>query len=180
MRRRLGWLFGISLFLLAGCYQRVASDEGFVISFQPWVPLLVALGGLALVPVGILLFARRHRFRGALIMIVGPLVAIGVAPGMYLDRVVLDEQGFYARHGFWWSPTIHRINYKDLRMIKLAVEQRTTRNGTDYNYFFDCVFKDGKTERVPLGDIMRESLPEIADEFRKHNVQVVLPPDMPG
>ncbi len=76
--------------ILAGCYQKVTKNGSLVFSFQPWVPLLVALAGVAAVPVGVVLFLRKLRFWGVCLMVAGPLVAGAVAPGMYLDRVVVN------------------------------------------------------------------------------------------
>jgi hypothetical protein len=180
MKQRLRWaLLGLCCTLLTGCYRKVAEDGGLVFSFEPWVPLLVAVVGVAAVPVGIVLFARGQRFWGVCLAVVGPLAAGVVAPGMYLDRVVVNQDGFYSRHGFWWNPTIHQIRYEDLSQVQLVVEEKSGRRGKTYSYYFDCSFKSGKQERVPLGDIMREALPEIAEQFRAHGVPVHVPPNLP-
>jgi hypothetical protein len=93
--------------------------------------------------------------------------------------VVVNQEGFYSRHGFWWSPTVHNIRYDELDLVRLVVEEKPSRRGKTYSYYFDCTFKTGKQERVPLGDIMREALPEIAEQFRQHGVPVELPPNLP-
>jgi hypothetical protein len=98
---------------------------------------------------------------------------------MYLDRVIVNQEGFYSRHGFWWKPTIHRVRYDELHEVHLVVEEQHVRGGKRYSYSFDCSLKSGKKERVPLGDVIREALPEIADQFRKHGVQVIIPPNLP-
>jgi hypothetical protein len=181
MRRRLICGFaGLCCVVLAGCYQKVEEKSGLTFTFQPWVPLLVALGGVIALPIGIVLFNRGQRFWGVLLAVGGPLIAGGVAPGMYMDRVVVNQDGFYSRHGFWFSPKIHDIRYEDLSQVKLVVEESTGRRGKSYSYYFDCSFKSGKQERVPLGDIMREALPEIAGQFRQHGVPVLIPPNLPG
>ncbi len=179
MKQRLIWGCAALLAIIAGCYRQASENGGMVFSFQVWVPLLVALVGLAAVPVGIVLFTRNLRLWGVCLAIGGPLAAVVVAPTMYLDRVVVDQEGFYSRHGFWWSPTVHRIRYEELTQVQLAFEEQTTRRGKRYNYFFDCSFKSGKRERVPLGDIMRQALPQIAEQFRQHGVQVQIPPNLP-
>jgi hypothetical protein len=181
MKQRLHYIFaGLCCTLIAGCFQKVSENGSLTFSYQPWVPLLVALGGLAAVPVGVVLFLRNKRFWGVCLVVAGPLVTGGLAPGMYLDRVIVNEEGFYSRHGFWWDPSIHQIPYADLRLVRLVVEEKQGRRGTTYSYSFDCLFKSGKQENVPLGDIMREALPEIADQFRKHGVTVQLPPNLPN
>jgi hypothetical protein len=179
MKRHLGWVvLGLSFAALTGCYRKVSENGGLVFSFEPWVAGLVAVLGVAAVPVGIVLFVRGQRFWGVCLAILGPLAAVVVAPGMYLDRVVVNQDGFYSRHGFWWNPTVHQIRYGDLSQVQLVVEERSGRRGKTYSYYFDCSFKSGKQERVPLGDIMREALPEIAQQFREHGVPVHLPPNL--
>ncbi|HWG44904.1 MAG TPA: hypothetical protein VN688_19175 [Gemmataceae bacterium] len=91
----------------------------------------------------------------------------------------MNQDGFYSRHGFWWNQTIHQIRYEELNRVQLVVEGKTGRRGKTYSYYFDCSFKSGKQERVPLGDIMREALPEIAEQFRRHGVPVQIPANLP-
>jgi hypothetical protein len=172
---------GLCSTVIAGCYQKVSENGSLTFTFQPWLPLLVALVGIAAVPVGIMLLVRRRRFWGICLLIVGPLAAAAVAPGMYLDKVVVNEEGFYSRHGFWWNSTIHQIRYEELSLVRVGFEERIGRRGKTYSYYFDCTFKSGKPqERVPLGDIMREALPEIAEQFRKHGVPVQIPSNLPN
>src|SRR5262249_17743566 len=164
MRRRLSWLVAASCcILMVGCYQKTSTDAALEFVFRPWVRLTIVLAGLAAVPAGVVLMARNQRFWGICLAIAGPVGAGVVAPGMYLDRVVVSETGFYSRHGFWWSPTIHEIRYDELKVVNVVVEEKAGRRGKTYSYYFDCALKSGNRERVPLGDIMREALPEIAD-----------------
>jgi hypothetical protein len=184
MKRRLS-MFGSFAVVLAcaamcGCYRKVNEHGNIVISFDTWVPVLAALIGLAAVPVGGVMFARGNRFKGGLVAVIGPLAAVVIAPMFYLDRVVINEEGFSSRHGFWWSPTVHDIRYQDLAFVQVTEEVRTTRRGRSYSYYFDCTFKSGRQERVPLGDVMKEALPEIAEHFRRHGVVVIIPPDLKG
>ena len=165
---------------LAGCYQKVADQNGLTFSFAPWVSILVALAGLAAVPIGIVLFLKRQFFWGIVLVIAGPLAAILLAPGLYLDYVTVNQRGFYSRHGLWFNPTVHDIRYDDLTQVRVTVEERSTRRGKSYSYFFDCSFKNGQQERVPLGDIMREALPEIAEQFRTHGVPMHIPANLPN
>jgi hypothetical protein len=181
MKRCLSRIFAAWCFtVIAGCYQKESENGSLVFSFQAWVPLLVALAGLAVVPVGIVLFARKRRFWGICLMVAGPLAAVGIAPGLYLDRVVVNQEGFYSRHGFWWDPGIHQIRYEDLNQVQVGFDETTVRGRKSYSYYFECSFKSGKQERVPLGDIMREALPEIAEQFRQHGVPVLIPPNLPN
>jgi hypothetical protein len=141
--------------------------------------MLVILGGLALIPAGIFMFTRGHRTRGIILAIAGPLFAVAIAPGMFMDRVIVNDESLYSRHGFWWSPIVHQVRYDELSQVNVAFEEHNGRGGKTYSYFFDCALKSGKTERIPLGDVMREALPDIAAQFNKHGVEVIIPPNLP-
>ena len=134
----------------------------------------MALIGVVLVPIGIAAFIQKKRLWGVILVLAGPIVAIGWAPGLYLDKVVVSEETLYSRHGFWWSPTIHNIRYDDLSNVRLGVDVTRGRRGRkNYSYYFDCSYKSGKQERVPVGDLVKQALPEIGAHFAKHGVNVV-------
>ena len=166
--------------VLVGCHQKEVGENGTLrFSFQTWVPLLVVVAGLAAIPAGVVMFARKQQFWGVCLAVLGPAAAGVVAPGMFLDKVEVNPEGFSSRHGFWWDPIIHNVRYADLNQVKVVVQEQSGRNGKTYSYFFDCQFKTRGVERVPLGDIMREALPEIAEHFRSHGVPVQIPPNLP-
>jgi hypothetical protein len=170
----------LCLTVIAGCYRKASEDGGLVFSLQPWGPLLVVLAGLAAVPVGIVFFMRKRRLQGVCLAIAGPIAVVAIAPTMFLDRVVVNRDGFCSRHGFWWNPTIHQVRYDELAQVRLSFEQRTgSRGRQEYTFYFDCSLKSGKTERVPLGDVIRQALPEIAEHFRQHGVTIQIPPNLP-
>lgn len=174
------FLVGLTLIVMTGCHDKVANNGNINITFSLWVPLLLLIGGLAAVPIGILLVRKRQRFWGITLLLVGPLVGLALAPGMFQDRVTVNQEGFYSRHGFWWDPTIHEIKYDHLAAVRITIEERTGRRGRkSYSYYFDCSFKSGQQERVPLGDLMKEALPDITEQFRQHGVQVVIPSNLP-
>src|SRR5262245_20365249 len=181
MKQRVVWILaGLGSSAIAGCYEKVSENDRLIFSYQIWVPLMVVLGGLAALPVGIVLIVRKKYFWGYILAIGGPLAAVVIAPGMFLDRVIVDQEGFYSRHGFWWDSTIHQIRYDELVLVRLVVEEKIGRGGRkNYSYYFDCSFKTRTAERVPLGDVMRQAIPEIAEQFRKHGVQVQIPPNLP-
>lgn len=179
MKRRLTFLaVGLLCSAVAGCYQKVSDNGRVAVTFETWVPWLVGIVGLALVPVGIVLFKRKQRVWGVILLIVGPVATVALAPTMFLDRVEVNQDGFRCEHGFWWNPIVHDIRYDELDRVVVVVEERSGRRGKQYHYHFDCVLKNGGTDRVPLGDLMREALPEIAEQFHEHDVEVVIPPNL--
>jgi len=179
MKRIARVALGICSVLLAGCHRKVSGENGLEFSFQPWVPLLAILAGIAVTIVGISVFRRNKPIRGLLLIVGAPLAVVVFVPGLWLDRVIVNNDGFYSRHGFWFSPVAHEIKYDELSLVQVTVEERMGRRGKTYNYYFDCSFKSGKRERVPLGDLMREALPEIAEQFRRQGVPVQMPPNLP-
>ena len=180
MIRRLALALTVVCFLVAvGCIEKTSGADGVVFAYLLWVPALLVVGGIAAVPFGVLAIRRKRLAWGVCLVIAGPAIAGAVAPGMFLDKVVVTEEGFTSRHGFWWNPTVHSVRYENLNQVRLTVEERSGRRGKKYSYFFDCDLKSGGQERVPLGDIMREAVPDIAGQFRKHGVPVHIPPNLP-
>jgi hypothetical protein len=162
----------------------VDEDGNKVITFQPWVPWLVGLLGVAAIPAGIVLLTRkqffgRQRFCAVCLIVVGPLLAGILAPQIYFDRVTIGRQGLYYQHGPWWNPTIQQIRYDDLALVRIGFERRFTRRGTEYSYHLDCLFKFGKQERIPLGDLLKEAWPDLLEQLLEHGVPVEIPPDLP-
>ena len=156
------------------------NDGGIEFAVKSWVPLLVVLGGAAATAVGVVLFALKKRLVGVIVAVVGLLAAGALAPGLYMDRVLVNDQGFQSSHGFWWDRVEHKVRYADLSHVQLVVEERTGRRGRkQYSYYFDCSFKSPPQERIPLGDLMREALPDILAQFEKYNVPVAIPPNLP-
>ncbi|HYH69173.1 MAG TPA: hypothetical protein VD866_31050 [Urbifossiella sp.] len=180
IRPRISVLAALGCAAVAGCYQKVAEGTTLVYSCQPWLPVLLVVAGVAAVPLGVWVFRRKSRMWGVVLAVAGPVAAGVVGPTMFLDRVMVTDDGFTSRHGFWWSPSVHEVRYDDLANVRLVEEERSGRRGKNYSYFFDCTFKSCKQERVPLGDVMREALPEIAVRFREHDVPVALPPNLPN
>lgn len=173
-------LAALSCAVITGCKRTVLQDGSIEFAVQSWVPLLIVLAGAAAAASGVLLICQTKRLAGILVALFGLLAAGAFAPGLYSDRVIVSDQGFESTHGFWWDPVVHRVRYDDLSMVQGVVEERTGRRGRkEYSYYFDCSFKSGVQERIPLGDLMREALPDILAQFQEHKVPVLLPPNMP-
>src|SRR5262249_26486490 len=142
--------------------------------------LMVVLGGLAALPVGIVLIVRKKYFWGYILAIGGPLGSVVISPGIFFVRGILGRGGFCFRPRFLGGSTIYHIRCHVPGHVRLVVEEKIGRGGRkNYSYYFDCSFKTRTAERVPLGDVMRQAIPEIAEQFRKHGVQVQIPPNLP-
>jgi hypothetical protein len=161
-------LTAILVCTLAGCYTRTQSADKVEFTFAGWVGVSVILGGLLAVPIG--WFVRRWKGAwGFMLMIMGPVLLLIVGPAMYSDRVFIDRDHFEARYGFWFNPTTHSIRFADLREIRyVGVPGRRGR----VSYQLHCITKNGATDVVSAGDLVRNAVPEILNQAAAHGVPV--------
>jgi hypothetical protein len=163
----------LALLAVSGCYERVAHGEQSVYQFAWWLGPAVIAGGILGMPVG--WFLRRVNERwGFVLMILGPVVLVMVAPAMYIDRVVVDGDHFEARYGMWFSPSVHSIKFDDLRQIRY-VKVKGARERT--NYQLNCITKAGETRVVHAGDLVRNTVPEILARAKAKGLNVVVEDD---
>src|SRR5688572_12914554 len=107
MRRRASLVALMSIGLLvAGCYERVARGQESIYRFAWWLGPLVIIAGIAAFPAGWFLRKLSAKW-GFVLMFMAPFVLFFTAPAMYSDRVLIDDEHFEARFGFWFSPTVH-------------------------------------------------------------------------
>ena len=109
--RRLNYALLAVLFLVP-----VTADPGYPIS-PVWTVLLAAT------VVGFVVRRRVARL-GWVMLIMGPLLALVMAPGFLLDYVRVDRQGFDARYGFWFAPRVFHIKFADLRQEMEALRRQ--------------------------------------------------------
>jgi hypothetical protein len=159
----------VVLLAASGCYERVTQADQSVYRFAWWTGPLVIVGGILSVPAGWYLRRVSQRF-GFVLMCMGPFLLILIAPAMYSDRVVVDDQHFEARYGMWFRPSEHSVRFEDLREIGV-VGTRDRRGRT--KYVLRCTAKNGETQVVQAGDLVRNTLPEILARARAKGVQAV-------
>jgi len=173
----LAWLFRsrvvviglLTLVLIPGCYERVVDGQESIYRFAWWLGLLVIAGGLLGVPVGWLL-RRWSRKWGFALMCMAPILLIIVAPAMYSDHVVVDDEHFEDRFGFWFHPSTTTVRFQDLREIHYV---GVPDNRGRINYELRCISKTGQTEVVPAGDLAKNAVPEILSRAKARGVEVV-------
>lgn len=154
--------------MLSGCVEKTEEAGRSTYGFAGWVIALVIIGGLVSVPLGWVVRRLSERW-GWVLMIVGPIALVIVAPALFLDRVVVDNQHFEARYGFWFAPTTHDLTYADVRsMTVVAVPGR--RGQTKYE--LHCALRNGGETVVHVGDLVRYAVPEILTRARAAGVPV--------
>jgi hypothetical protein len=123
---------------------------------------------------GIPLRTKNPRLGWAL-MILGPLAAVIMGPGMMMDKVVVDKQHFSLVTGFWFAPTKHDVKFADVASIDLIMEEtRGARGRKNQNYYLLCHKKGGADQKVPVGTLMQEGAARaVLDEARELGIPIV-------
>lgn len=159
----------LALCLVAGCYERVSQGNTAVYHFVWWLGPAVIAGGILGVPFGWLLRKAVPKW-GYALMIVGPLLLIFVAPAMYSDHVVIDDDHFEATYGLWFSPQVQSLQFKDLSQIQY-VGIPDNRGRTKYE--MHCLTRTGQMTVVPAGDLVRQTVPELLARAKAKGVAVL-------
>ncbi len=159
MFRRSSALLTILLCALAcavsGCVNASRDGDTMVFTFAAWVPGLVFVAGAVALAAGIALRSKATGWAWVL-MIGGPLASLVFAPGLYSDKATVDKEHFTLRTGFWFAPTVHDVSFSELSRIELTGESRMTRRGRRTSYYLLCHRKTGGSEKVPVGDLMKQ------------------------
>ena len=109
---------------------------------------------------------------GYTISVVSVVAIIVVVPAMYCDKVVIDDEHFEAKYGFWFDQSIHKVTFSDLQEIRY-VERMDSRNKRQID--LECVHKSGSVDRVHAGDLVINAVPEILRRARQKGVPITEP-----
>lgn len=160
------------LLLLAGCVRETTEGTASTFRYELWVPISAFLGGLVAVPAGLALRHKSARY-GWVLIILGPLAVVFVAPSLMLDRVIVDDAGFHSRTGVWGMTSVHDVKLADAGSVRIIAETSTTKRGKQTNYFFLCQLKSGGTVKFPVNnEVVKAAAPKILDRLRAHGVPV--------
>ncbi|MEM6328995.1 MAG: hypothetical protein AAF790_01975 [Planctomycetota bacterium] len=152
-------LAGIAL-SISGCVKKAALDGASVYTMQWWVPTVGIAAAAAVTTLG--WYKRKSSWRWMIALIGAPIAGVAVVPGLFLDKVVVDDSHFALNTGFWFMPTEHDVAFADLSRIDYTMtESRGRRGRKKKRYYFECYSKSGSMERVPLGELMNEASGEI-------------------
>ncbi|MGC8642741.1 MAG: hypothetical protein ACP5XB_23020 [Isosphaeraceae bacterium] len=141
-----------------------------VYRFAWWLGPAVIAGGILAEPVGWYL-RKVNRKWGFVLMVMGPVLLVAVAPAMYSDRVAVDKEHFEAKYGLWFRPTEKSVRFDDLREIRLV---GVKGNRGRINYELRCFTKTGETRIVPAGDLLKNTVPEILERAKAKGVNVAI------
>jgi hypothetical protein len=159
----------LMLCVFSGCYEHISRGNESIYRFAWWVGPAVIGGGILAVPIGWLVRKRIPRW-GFALMGMGPFLIILIAPAMYRDHVLIDDEHFEASYGVWFQPTVHLVRFDDLSEIHhVAVRDRRG----SINYEIHCLKKDGQTSVVHAGTLVKNTVPELLARARAKGVRVL-------
>jgi hypothetical protein len=167
-------LIAICILPLSGCVRETTEGSSLVFQNELWASALALVGGIVASIAGWFIRERSSRF-GWTLLIGGPIVAIGLAPSLFLDRATVDQNGLSLRVGLWGMSAVHDVKYDDLSQVRLVMEESRGRRGrTNINYYLMCENKDGTFSKVPLGSKVAEAAaPHFLKEVALRDIAIV-------
>jgi hypothetical protein len=161
----------LSLLFFCGCTRRWEEAGTTHYAFETWAPISITLGCIASIPAGWLLRKRTERF-GYMLLILGTIGLFILTPGMFLEHVTLNDQGFTTRVGFWFSPTVHNLKFSDIRSIALTSKTTGSRTGNKTSYALECSLKNGQVESVGVGALIETAALDILRAATKQGIPI--------
>lgn len=165
--KRVGLFLG--LLFLSGCYEKTVEGSQTIYKFESWIaPTEIVVFSLVV----LISYFLRRRLRYLSYLGIGlGLFFLFILPGSALqDRVIVDDQHFDATYGFWFYPSHHNIQYKDLEEVHYTF---TLKRQNLRHYEMRITRKSGEKEVVPVGDLMLEAAQDILDRAQAQGVRVL-------
>ena len=165
---------------ISGCTHETQDGITTVIQWDWWVPLLVIVGGIACFFLGLFMsrlsstlsspgLCRLLARFGLAATFLGPIVCIFIVPALFNDKVTVNPDGFTARFGLWWSPSVYDARFADLSRIELLPKEKAGKT----EYYLVCFRKEGGYEAIPdHGLIKRGGAAKIVETARQLGIPV--------
>lgn len=136
-------------------------------TFPTWIPLTAwVIAALALC-FGFLL--RRRPIALLVGLFVAAISGALVAPMLWLDRVVINDEKLEQTTGFWWSPTVKGFRIAEVSHV-LITTSRDRRNR--FSEIWVVTFKDGRTQDIDPGDLWEMNGDDITQRLRAFGIEV--------
>lgn len=168
-------LIGLSFLpvALAGCVKQVTQGSETTFTYELWLPALLLVGGIVAAPAGWAL--KRHSARlGWVLVILGPILALLVAPSIYSDQVVVNDDFFRIHTGLWAASNDETIRFADLQSVQVTEETKITRRGKRTSTYLLCNLKGGGQKKIGLsGNLTGSAVVPIVAGIAKHGVPLI-------
>jgi hypothetical protein len=137
--------------------------------FPFWLACLPPVAAIAVFAVGA--WRLRRGRRGRLWQFAGILIGVVFGPMLFLDRVVVDDEGIEQTTGFWFAPTEKGIRFAGTRRVRIERE----RSGGRRNRMQDVWYAEdgaGGVQRLDPGDLWDLHADEIVTCLRARGIEV--------
>lgn len=169
-----GLILILGLCLLGGCVSNERRGDQVAYHHSVWAGWVVMVFGLAVMPLGVLLRSKAKRPWGYGLAIIGPVLLITKAPGLFLDRTEVTADGFVVRQGPLWNRAFHSIRFEDLQALRQRTElpaaNRFGRQTTQA--WLDCAPRNGPTLSIAAGPVLASATYEITLRAQARGVPV--------
>jgi hypothetical protein len=139
------WLAAPAILLLAGCHERTVQGDTATYSFATWVVVTVFAASVV-----------------ALVVAIGTGAARKWKPTIFL--AIGSLAGFLL-----FAPTKHNIDFDQVKTMTLVTRGSGRRRSQDLVF----QLKRGGGVTVPLGDLMKTALDEIAKRVQERGVEIL-------
>lgn len=164
----------MSCLALAGCVTRSSDGVAVTVGYAWWLPLGIALAGLAAIPIGFL-WRRKSARLGWVLMTFGPAGAIMFAPSLFLERTVVDATSVTVRSGIWGRTAGLDVDLQALQSIRIETEM-TGGKGNRRIEVLVFVGKNFTSFRLPLNnDVKIEGAKEIVARAKQLRIPLLAP-----
>ena len=173
--RALALLFiALCLLTLSGCVKESVNGSSKVYTIELWVPALIFVIGAVAAPAGYFLRETSDRLAWGL-MIIGPIMALGVAPSLFLNKTVVSPEGITVRSGVWGMGGNHNVKFDNVQQVRHVVEETRGRRGRkNRNYYLVCDCKDGTASKLPLSnDCVEKAAIPFLTMAKEKNIPIV-------
>lgn len=156
-------LVTLSVFIVS-CTEQQVEGSKTTYSFSTWLPIVVAIVGVLIAAFGFMIRGASPRRLHMTLMFIGVVAAVIGAPGIALDRIVIDDDHFSLKTGFWFAPTQHDIKWSEVKSVEVV--QR--RKGADIVFQKNA----GDRESVPMSNLAETAMDKILSMAKAHNLEV--------
>lgn len=159
----------VSMIVIAGCVEHQTKGSESTYRMEAWAIAAVGIGGIAMGVAGWFVRTKIARL-GWVMLILGPVCTIFVAPMMYFDVVKVDDQHFERKAGFGGTSESHRFD--DIGSMHYYSQTTGFGRRRRTNYYLDLGMKSGQTQRVSMGTLMQAARDEIMSRAQAKGIAV--------
>src|SRR5262245_32087417 len=168
---KLGVIIGPLLFLAAywylesgswpprGVIEQTVHGDCTIYAFAGWLVALLLAVGVAAMILGLFLL-RRFEYAPWYLIVLGAVVLVIAAPGMYRERIIVYDDHFERHGGILWDFTVDGVRFDELQEIRYQSHQTEGRR-SHTQHDLVCLKKDASMRKVPVGDLMSHAVAEI-------------------